>query len=90
MEWRSIDLSSKLSLTCGGNAKCSHPIPDLPVGIGNTLLAVFKTNWSALLSVESPGIFSSWLNKGERETFFGGYKKGELHCEINSKSTWFS
>ena len=45
--WTSIDLSSKLSLTCGGNVKyyksVHHPIPHLPVGIGNTL-ANFKTN----------------------------------------------
>ena len=43
----SIDLSSKLSLTYGGNVNyyksVHHPIPTLPVGTGNTL-AVFKTN----------------------------------------------
>ena len=47
LEWKSIDLSSKLSLTCGGNVNyyksVHHPIPTLPVGIGNTL-AIFKTN----------------------------------------------
>ena len=47
LEWTSIDLSSKLSLTSGGNVNyyksVHHPIPTLPVGIGNTL-AVFKTN----------------------------------------------
>ena len=45
-EWISIDLSSKLSLTCGGSVNyyksVHHPIPTLPVGIGDTL-AVFKT-----------------------------------------------
>ena len=34
MEWASIDLSSKLSLTCGGNVNyyksLHHPIPTLP------------------------------------------------------------
>ena len=43
----SIDLSSKLSLTYGGNVNyyksVHHPIPILPAGTGNTL-AIFKTN----------------------------------------------
>ena len=42
-----IDLSTKLSLTCGDNVNyyksVHHPIPTLPVVIGNTL-AIFKTN----------------------------------------------
>ena len=47
LKWASIDLSSKLSLTYGGNVnyyKSVHnPVPTLPVGTGNTL-AIFKTN----------------------------------------------
>ena len=62
LEWKSIDLSFKLSLTCVGNINyikdvCNssrkqinkyyksfnHPIPTLPVEIGNTL-AIFKLN----------------------------------------------
>ena len=47
LEWKSIDLSYELSLTCGGNVNyyksVHHPIPTLPVGTGNTL-AIFKTN----------------------------------------------
>ena len=47
LEWTSIVLSSKLSLTCGGNVNyyksVHHPIPTLPVGIWNTV-AIFKTN----------------------------------------------
>ena len=47
LECTNIDLSSKLSLTCGDNVnycKSVHlPIPDLPMGIGNTL-AIFKTS----------------------------------------------
>ena len=46
LEWTGIDLSSKLSLTCGGNVNfyksVHHPVPTLPVGIGNAL-AIFKT-----------------------------------------------
>ena len=45
LEWTSIDLSSKLFLTCGGNVNyyesIHYPIPTLPVGIRN---AIFKTN----------------------------------------------
>ena len=41
LEWTNIDLSSELSLTCGGNVNyyksVHHTIPTLPVGIGNTL-----------------------------------------------------
>ena len=62
MEWVSIDLSSKLSLKCGGNVNyyksVDNPIPTMPVGIGNTQ-AIFKTNQEALLSIECPGMFSS-------------------------------
>ena len=47
LEWKNIDLSYELSLTCGGNVNyyksVHHPIPTLPVEIGNTL-AIFKTN----------------------------------------------
>ena len=45
MELRSIDLSSKLSLTYGGNVdnykSVHHSMPTLPVGIG---IAILKTN----------------------------------------------
>ena len=57
LEWASIDLSSKLSLTFGGNANSyksvHHPIPTLPEGTGNTL-AIFKRKQYI------PGMFSSW------------------------------
>ena len=40
LEGASTDLSSKLSLTCGGNVKyyksIHHLLPTLPMGIGNT------------------------------------------------------
>ena len=71
LEWSSIDLSSKLSLTFGDNVNyyksvdptltlsLLSPIPTLPVGIGNTQ-AIFKTSQNLLFSIECPGIFSSW------------------------------
>ena len=47
LEWKSIDLSYELSLTCGGNVNyyksVHHPIPTLPVGTGSTL-SIFKIN----------------------------------------------
>ena len=47
VEWTSIDLSSKLFLTCRGNVNyyksVHHPIPTPPVEIGNTL-TISKTN----------------------------------------------
>ena len=47
LEWKSTDLSSKLSFTCGGTVnyyKSVHDtIPTLPVGIRSTL-AIFTTN----------------------------------------------
>ena len=47
LEGTSVDLTSKLSLTCGGNVSyyksVHHPIPTLPVGTGSTL-ATFKTD----------------------------------------------
>ena len=47
LEWKSIDLSSKLYFTCGGTVnyyKGIHDtIPTLPVGIRSTL-AIFTTN----------------------------------------------
>ena len=47
LEWTSIDLSSKLSLTCGVNVNyyksVHHLNSTLPVGIGNTQV-IFKTN----------------------------------------------
>ena len=60
--WTSIDISSKLSLTYGGNVNyyksVHHPIPTMPVGTEKTL-AIFKTNQKTLLSIEFPDIFSS-------------------------------
>ena len=47
LEWKSIDLSHELSLTCGGNVNyyksVHHPIPTLPVGTGSTL-SILKIN----------------------------------------------
>ena len=70
LEWTSIDISSKLSLTCGVDVNyyksVHHPIPTLAVEIGNTQL-FFQ------LSVQVYSLFSQ--TEGERKAFFGGCKK---------------
>ena len=43
LEWTTIDLSSKLSLTCVVMLTIIKVFIILPVGLGNTL-AIFKTN----------------------------------------------
>ena len=45
----------------------------LLVRIGN-ILATFKINQLALLSIECPGIFSFGHTEGERKAFFEGFK----------------
>ena len=56
LEWTSIDLFSKLSLTCEDNVKyykiVYHPILTLSVRKGNTL-EIFKINQEALPSITS-------------------------------------
>ena len=66
-----------------------HPIPNLPVIIGNTL-EIFKANQSALLSIECPNIFSSWPNWREEKALFWRVQEEGPHCEITPKSTWLS
>ena len=74
LEWTSMDLSSKLSLICGGNINYYKSVPTLTVGIGNTL-AIFKTNQQALLSIDCLIIFFLAQTEGERRAFFGVCKK---------------
>ena len=79
LERASKDLSSELSRTHGGDANhCKnvhHPLSTLPVGIGNTP-ANFKTNQSASLSNECPGIFCSWPNwRGEKGLLLEGARR---------------
>ena len=73
LEWTGIDLSSKLSPTCGGNVNyyksIHHHFSTQPVGIGNTL-AIFKKNGklSFQLSVEVYSLFGQ--TEGERSLFW--------------------
>ena len=93
LEWTSIDLSSKLSLTWWGNVNyyksVHYPIPTLPVGTGKAL-EIFKANQQALLSVECPGTLSSWRNWTREEDLFWRVQEEEAHYEITLKSTWLS
>ena len=103
--WTSIDLSPKLYLTCGFNVNyyksVHHPIPTLPVGIGNTL-TIFKTNQYALLSISVQVYSLLGQTEEERKAVFGRCKK-EGCIEITKstppphpptpcphKSTWLS
>ena len=79
LKCKSIDLSSKLSLTYGGSVH--HPIPTLSVGTGDTL-AILKqiSKLSFQLSFQ---IYSLLVQtEGERETFFGRVQEGGPHCNI--------
>ena len=84
-EWTNRDFSSKLCLTCANNVyycKSFHyPIPTLPMGIRNTLV-IFIANLWAFISVECPGIFSSWPNWRGEESLFGGCKKGGRNARL--------
>ena len=73
MEWTSINLFSKLSLTYGGNVNyyknVHHPIPTPPDGIGNTQ-AVFKTNrYAPPFSRVSKYVFFFAKVKGKGRSF---------------------
>ena len=63
MEWLSIGLSSKLSLTCLGNINCRKSVHH-PIACGNR---------KAMMQVYS---FLGQTEK-ERKTFLGGCKKGD-------------
>ena len=79
LELTSIDLFSKLSITCGGNVNyCKsvhHPIHTMPVGIGNTL-AIFKTKQKTLLSVSVQVYSLLGQTEEERKAFLDGARRG--------------
>ena len=77
LEWANIDLFSKLSLTCARNVNyykgAQHPIPTLPVRIGN----IFQKHISELYFQLSVHVYSLLgQDEAEREAYFGGCKKG--------------
>ena len=80
LDWTSVDLSSKLSVTCGGNVNnyksVHHPIPTLPLGIGNTL-GIFesKSVSSPFLSVSRYILFLTKLKRRGR-TFLEVARRG--------------
>ena len=89
LEWINMNLSFKLSLTCGGNVNyyknIHHLIPTLTVVIGITL-TIFKANQSNLLSTESPGIFSYWPNWRGEEDLFWRVQEGWPLCEVTLRA----
>ena len=90
-EWASIDLSSKLFLTCRGSfnhyKSVHHLIPTLPLGIGNTQ-TIFKTNQKALLSIECPQVmFSSGSNWRGEESLFCRVQEGDHIVRLPSRAS---
>ena len=79
MKWTSIDLSSKLSLTYGGNItyykSVHHAVPTLPVGTRNTL-TIFKTISKLYfqLSVQINPLLGQL--KGKERHFLEGARRG--------------
>ena len=82
LEWKSIDLS----LTCGLMLTIIKVfiILFLFVGIEN-ILAIFKINKEVHLSIECPGIFSSWPNGIGEEDLFWRVQEGVPHCDYPQK-----
>ena len=82
LEWTTIDLSSKLYLTCKANVNYSkrvhHPNPTLPVGIRNTQKLSFQ------LSVQVFSLVGQ--SEGETKAFFEGWKKGEQIVRLPPRS----
>ena len=78
LEWRNIDLSNKLSFTCGGNVNyyksVYHPILTLPVGMGTPWK--FSKQIRKLYFQLSVLVYSLLGQTEEkRMNFFGGCKK---------------
>ena len=88
LEWKSIDLSYELYLTCGGNVNyCKsvhHPIPTRE----NREHPISKE--ISKLSIECPGIFFSWSNSRGEEGLFWRVQEGGPQGEITPESTWLS
>ena len=86
MEWKSIDLSSKLSLTCGANV---NVILFLLVGIGN-ILAILKTD--QLLFAKLKGRGWPFLESVRRGTTLSRSPQRALGCHKKWKrfSFWLS
>ena len=89
MKWTSIDLSSKLSLTYGGNVtyykSVHHPTPTLPVGTGNTWQfskQVSKLSFQLSVQIYSP----LGQTEGERKAIFGGCKNWDHIVRLSPRA----
>ena len=74
LDWKNIDLSSKLYRTCG--------VMLTIIKVFIILLLPWEQGTSCQFSIERPGILSSQPNSRREEGLFGGCKKGVTHCEI--------
>ena len=86
LEWKSIDLSYELSLTCRGNVNyyksVHHPIP---TSESREHSSNFQNK--SVLSIKFPGIFSSWPNLGAEEGLSWRVQEEGQQCESTPKST---
>ena len=63
LEWTSIDLSTELSLTCGGNVNYYKSVRHLiPTGGNRQHPGNFQNKSVSFLLVDFPGISPSWSN----------------------------
>ena len=97
LEWKSIDLSSKLSLKCGGGGggnvnyyKSVHS--PIPTSGNREHSGNFRNK-----SVSSPFkrvsryiLFLAKLKGSGEEGLFWRVQEAEAHCEITPKSAWLS
>ena len=85
MKWTSTDLSSKLSLTYGGDVtyykSVHYPIP-IPLEFSKQISKLFFQ-----LSVQIYSLLGQ--TEGKERPFLEGARRGP-HCKIIRKSTWLS
>ena len=85
--WTSMDFSSKLSLTCGGNVnyykRVHHPIPTLACRIREQLSKQIS-KLSFQLSVQVYSLLDQ--TEGERTAFFGERKNGGHIVSLHPKA----
>ena len=90
LEGASIDLSSKLSLTCEGNVNhregVHDPLSTLPVGIENTLVIFLNKSVSSSLKLVSRYVFFLAKLKRRGKPIFGGGKKKGGGCIVRLHS----
>ena len=90
MKWKSIDLSSKLSLTYGGNVNyyksVHHPISILPVGTGTPWQFSKQISKLSFPLSSRYFLFLPKLKGKERPSLDGGCKKGDHIVRLSPRA----